>query len=158
MAFQTGDTAPAFKLYDSEKNEVSSTDYLGKKNLLILFYPLAFTGVCTKELCSVRDDINKYENGNTAVVGISVDSVYTLAHYKKEQSYNFPLLSDFNKVVSKMYDVLHESFGPMEMQGVSKRSAFVVDKTGILQYAEVLDNPGLMPDFSAIDRVIKDLS
>lgn len=155
MALQVGDSAPVFTLYDSSKHQVSLADYFGKQKVLILFYPLAFTSVCTQELCAVRDNINKYENENTAVLGISVDSVYVLARYKAEQAYSFPLLSDFNKVVSKMYDVLHESFGAMDLHGVSKRSAFIVDKRGILQYADVMDHPGLLPNFEDIERELE---
>ena len=154
MALQKGDLAPTFTLYDSEKKPVSLADYRGIKNVLILFYPLAFTSVCTQELCAIRDDMDKYNSNDTTVLGISVDSVYVLARYKQEQGYNFPLLSDFNKVVSKMYAVVHESFGAMDMWGVSKRSAFIVDKSGILQYGEVLENPGLLPDFKAIDELL----
>src|SRR6188472_4515069 len=118
MSLKTGDRAPAFSLYNTEKIPVALSDYAGEKNVLLLFFPLAFTSVCTKELCSVRDGINKYHNENTAVLGISVDSTYSLAKYKQEQLYNFPLLSDFNKNVSRLYDTLHESFGNMGMQGV----------------------------------------
>lgn len=158
MSLQIGQPAPAFSLYNSKKNLVSLSDYQGKKNVLILFFPLAFTSVCTKELCAVRDDINKYQNDHTEVLGISVDSTYTLAKYKEAENYSFELLSDFNKEVSRLYESIHESFGSMEMHGVSKRSAFIVDKNGILQYAEVLDNPGKVPEFGAINRKLEELS
>jgi peroxiredoxin len=158
MALQAGDKAPDFSLYNTEKKLVGLADYAGQKNVLLLFFPLAFTSVCTRELCSVRDDINKYNNQDAVVLGISVDSVYALARYKEEQSYNFPLLSDFNKEVSKSYDTLHSSFGNMGLLGVSKRSAFIIGKDGILQYAEVLDNPGDLPDFEKIDQKLQELS
>ncbi len=157
MAIKTGSKAPLFSLYDSEKKQVNLGDYESKQNVLLLFFPLAFTSVCTTELCAVRDNINKYSNHNTAVLGISVDSTYALARYKKEENYNFPLLSDFNKEVSRLYEAIHESFGSMGLLGVSKRSAFIIDKTGVLQYAEVLDNPGLMPDFDRIDKLLAQL-
>ena len=158
MSLKTGDRAPDFSLYDSEKNSVALSDYAGKKNVLLLFFPLAFTSVCTRELCSVRDGINKYNNENTTVLGISVDSVYALARYKEEQSYNFPLLSDFNKLVSGLYETMHTSFGKMGMLGVSKRSAFIIGKDGNLKYVEVLENPGDMPDFETIDRKLEELN
>ena len=158
MTLKTGDRAPTFSLYNTEKSPVALSDFAGKKNVLLLFFPLAFTSVCTKELCSVRDGINKYNNDNTAVLGISVDSTYSLAKYKEEQLYNFPLLSDFNKEVSRLYETLHASFGNMGMQGVSKRSAFIIDKEGILNYVEVLENPGELPDFDAIDQKLKELN
>ena len=157
MPILIGEKAPAFSLYNTEKVLVNLNDYAGNKNVLVLFFPLAFTSVCTKELCSVRDNINKYHNDKTEVLGISVDSVYTLARFKADQAYNFQLLSDFNKVVSKQYESLHESFSNMDMKGVSKRAAFIIDKAGLFQYVEVLDNPGEMPDFDAIDKKLSDL-
>jgi peroxiredoxin len=157
MALTTGDKAPAFSLYNTEKEQVNLRDYEGKKNVLLLFFPLAFTSVCTTELCEVRDNINRYSNENTEVLGISVDSTYVLAKYKKEESYNFTLLSDFNKEVSALYDAMHQRFGKMGLLGVSKRSAFIIDKEGIIRYAEVLDNPGLLPDFAEIDAVLEEL-
>ncbi len=158
MAIQIGQKAPSFNLYDSSKNKISLSDFEGKKNLLLLFFPLAFTSVCTKELCGIRDNIARYENEKIQVLGISVDSVFTLAKYKDDQHLNYPLLSDFNKEVTRLYEVLYPSFTDMGMQGVSKRSAFVIDKEGVVQYAEVLENAGLMPDFKAIDEKIASLA
>ena len=158
MAILTGQKAPDFTLYDSGKNKIGLSDYAGKKNVLLLFFPLAFTSTCTKELCEVRDDIRNYENEQVQVFGISVDSTYALAKYKEEQHYNYPLLSDFNKEVSALYDSLYESFGNMGMKGVSKRSAFIVDKQGIVQYAEVLENASNVPDFRAIREQLERLS
>ncbi len=145
---QTGQQAPDFTLYDSEKNKLTLSEQRGA-NVLLLFFPLAFTSVCTVELCAVRDNISQYNNMNAKVFGISVDSVYTLAKYKEEQRLNFPLLSDFNKDVSEAYDSLYEKFG-FGMRGVSKRSAFLIDVNGLLQYAEVLENANEQPNFEAI--------
>lgn len=158
MAIQIGQEAPDFSLYDSGKNKISLSDFAGKKNVLLLFFPQAFTGVCTKELCAIRDDIGRYGNDNVQVLGISVDSVFTLAKFKLDQQYNYPLLSDFNKEVSALYDVLNPSFTDMGMRGVSKRSAFIIDKEGVVQYTEVLEHAGLMPDFKAIDDKIASLA
>jgi peroxiredoxin len=152
MKIEAGQKAPDFSLYDSDKNKVMLTDYKGK-NVLLLFFPQAFTGVCTKELCSIRDNIALYNNVNAQVLGISVDSVFTLAKYKEEQQLNFPLLSDFNKEVSKAYGALYENW-IFEMKGVSKRSAFVIDEAGIVQYAEVLENAGDLPNFEAIEAAL----
>src|SRR6201992_4531896 len=93
---KVGQQAPDFTLYNSEKEKVTLSDLKGK-NVLLLFFPQAFTGTCTKELCSTRDNIALYNQANAQVFGISVDSVFTLAKYKEEQHLNFPLLSDFNK-------------------------------------------------------------
>ena len=152
MLIKTGQVAPAFSLYNSEKKIVSLADYKGK-NILILFFPLAFSSVCTAELCAVRDSISFYNNINTAVLGISVDSLYTLAAFKADQHLSFPLLSDFNKEVSTEYGALYETFG-YGMKGVSKRAAFIVDAEGKVVYAEVLENAGQQPNFEAIKTVL----
>jgi glutaredoxin-dependent peroxiredoxin len=152
MAIQVGQKAPDFSLFDSDKNKVNLADFKGK-NVVLLFFPQAFTGVCTKELCSVRDNIATYNNVNAQVLGISVDSIFTLAKFKEEQGYNFPLLSDFNKDISTAYDSLYDSF-VFDMKGVSKRSAFVIDKEGVVQYAEVLESAGDVPNFEAVNAIL----
>lgn len=156
MTIETGQKAPDFILYDSEKNKVSLEDFKGR-NVLLLFFPQAFTGTCTKELCSVRDHIDEYNTANAQILGISVDSVFTLAKYKEEQRLNFPLLSDFNKEVSKEYGSFYDHF-VFDMKGVSKRSAFVIDKEGIVRYAQVLENAGDIPDFQAIQATLASLN
>jgi peroxiredoxin len=158
MSLHVGQSAPGFSLYDSSKTLTNLSDFVGKKNVLLLFFPQSFTGVCTKELCGVRDDIARYNRVDTEVFGISVDSIFTLAAFKEAQALSFPLLSDFNKEISAAYDCLYESFTDMNMKGVSKRSAFVIDKQGIIQYAEVLDNAGQVPDFEAIHTVLDQLA
>ncbi len=152
----TGMEAPGFTLVDSDKNKVSLSDFKGK-NVLLLFFPLAFTGVCTKELCAVRDDIARYNHANAVVLGISVDSYATLKKFKEEQGYNFPLLSDFNKEVSGLYGSIYHNFAGW-MNGVSKRSAFLIDKEGLVQYAEVLENAGDVPNFEAINLRLAQLN
>lgn len=156
MKIETGQKAPDFVLYDSEKNKVGLSDFKGRK-VLLLFFPQAFTGTCTKELCSVRDNIADYNNVNAQVLGISVDSIFTLAKYKEEQKLNFPLLSDFNKEVSEDYGSLYDNF-VFDMKGVSKRSAFVIDGEGIVRYAQVLENAADIPDFKAINAVLTSLN
>ena len=156
MSIQKGQQAPDFSLFNSEKQKVSLADYKGK-NLLILFFPQAFTGVCTTELCSVRDELSLYASANAEVVGISVDSIFTLAKFKEEQQYNFPLLSDFNKTTSQTYGAFYDDF-VFDMKGVSKRAAFVVDGNGTVQYAEVLDSAGDLPNFNAIKETLKGLN
>ncbi|HEY0029826.1 MAG TPA: redoxin domain-containing protein [Bacteroidia bacterium] len=154
MAIEPGQKAPAFTLLDSDKNEVTLEQYKGK-NVLLLFFPLAFTSTCTAELCATRDDIASYNNFNAQVLGISVDSRFVLAKYKEEQKLNFPLLSDFNKEASAAYKCLYETF--IGMNGVSKRSAFVIDAKGIVRYAEVLEVATEIPDFKAIKGVLAGL-
>ncbi len=156
MALNVGDKAPNFKLFSSEKKEVSLEDFSGE-NLVVLFFPLAFTGVCTKELCNMRDNIADYDKLNTKVVAISVDSLFSLEKFKAEQKLNFPLLSDFNKTTSKDYDSIYEDF-VLGMRGVSRRSAFVVDKKGIIRYAEVLESAGDLPNFEAVKETLAKLN
>lgn len=156
MKVQINQQAPNFTLLNSEKESVSLNQFQGKKNVVILFFPLAFTGVCTKELCDTRDNMSKYESLNAEVLAISVDSIFTLGVFKKEQNYNFSLLSDFNKEVSQLYGAYYEEF-VLGMKGVSKRAAFVVDKTGIVRYAEVLEDAGNVPNFAAIQECLKNL-
>jgi len=156
MKIEIGQPAPDFTLYDSEKKQVSLNDLKGQ-NILLLFFPLAFTSTCTKELCFVRDNISWYNNINAKVLAISVDSLHTLAKYKEEQKLNFTLLSDFNKEVSTAYSSIYEMFG-YNMKGVSKRSAFVVDKKGIIRYTEVLENASEIPDFNAIRQILTDIN
>jgi peroxiredoxin len=155
MSITLGQQAPNFTLRDTEKNEVSLSQYAGKKVVLV-FFPLAFTGVCTTELCSLRDSIATYNQLNAEVIGISVDSLFTLDKFKKEQSLNFTLLSDFNKEVSTAYGCLYENF-VLDMKGVSKRSAFVIDAQGAVQYAEVLESAGDLPNFEAIQACLATL-
>jgi peroxiredoxin len=155
MRIKVGQEAPDFTLYDSAKNKIMLSDQRGK-NVLLLFFPLAFTRTCTAELCSVRDNISFYNSANAKVFGISGDSLHTLAKYKAEQNLNFSLLSDFNKEVSTVYGTIYEMFD-YNMKGVSKRSAFVVDKEGLIKYAEVLENASEQPNFRNITLILEGL-
>ena len=119
---------------------------------------MAFTGVCTTELCNIRDNIGVYNATNATVLGISVDSLFALGKFKEEQKLNFQLLSDFNKTTAKAFDVLYETFPAFEMQGVSKRAAFVIDKEGVVQYEEVCATPGDLPNFEAIQTTLNSLN
>ncbi len=146
-----GQKAPDFTLVNSDKKEVSLASF--DNNLIVLFFPLAFTSVCTAELCEMRDNIATYAGLNADVVAISVDSPFTLDKFKEEQHLPFDLLSDFNKEASAAYDSLYETFA-FGMKGVSKRSAFVIDRNKTIQYAEVLDNAGEVPNFTAIQETL----
>ena len=156
MKIDVGQPAPDFTLYDSTKNKVTLSDQR-EQNVLLLFFPLAFTSTCTAELCSVRDNISFYNNVNAKVFGISVDSLHTLAKYKAEQNLNFSLLSDFNKEVSTAYGSIYEMFS-YNMKGVSKRSAFVIDRDGLIRYAEVLGNASEQPNFKNIALTLEGLN
>ncbi|MFN7115640.1 MAG: redoxin domain-containing protein [Saprospiraceae bacterium] len=152
MSVKVNEKAPLFTLYSSDKQPVALENYKGK-NVVLLFFPLAFTSVCTTELCTMRDDIAIYNNLNTDVIAISVDSPQTLSRFKEDQKLNFTLLSDFNKEVSRAYGSLYEEFA-MGMKGVSKRSAFVIDGEGTVRYAEVLESAGDLPNFVAIRETL----
>ena len=156
MSLTINQKAPEFKLFNTEKKEIALSDYTGK-NVVLLFFPLAFTSTCTAELCNIRDNYAIYNNLNAIVFGISGDSLFTLGKFKEEQKLNFDLLSDFNKDVSTAYGSIYELFG-FGMKGVTKRGAFVIDKTGMLKYAEVLEKASDLPNFEAIKSCLVELN
>ena len=143
-----GEKAPNFTLLDTDRVEHSLSDYSGR-NVVLLFFPLAFSRVCTTELCEVRDDLSQYNSLDVVILAISVDSLFSLQKFKAEQKYNFTILSDWNKETARAYDALYEEF-ILGMRGVSKRSAFVIDGNGYVRFAEVLENAGQIPNFNSI--------
>lgn len=155
MSVKVGDKAPVFTLNSTDLKPVALSDYAGK-NVVLLFFPMAFTSVCTEELCTMRDDIATYNGLDAEILAVSVDSPFTLGRFKQDQSLNFPLLSDFNKEVSRNYGSLYEEF-VLGLRGVSKRSAFVIDKEGTVRYAEVLESAGDVPNFQAIRETLENL-
>ena len=151
MTLATGVEAPDFTLKNKTPEglqDVSLSSYRGKSNVVLLFFPFAFTGVCTEETCSVRDDLASYKDLNAQVLGISVDSPFAQEAMALKEGLNFPLLSDFNKDVSKAYDVLYDDF--IGFQGVAKRSAFVINMSGDIAYSWSSDDPKQLPEFQAI--------
>jgi len=152
MALQVGDLAPDFKLISSETKEVTLSSFRGKK-VILHFFPAAFTGVCTTQLCTVRDAIHMYENDSATVLAISVDLPFTLAKFNEDQNLNFTLLSDFNKDVSRAYGAIYEDW-ILGLKGVSKRAAFVIDEEGRILHAEVLANAGELPNFDTINSAL----
>jgi peroxiredoxin len=155
MKIDIGQAAPDFTLPDQDKNMTTLSAQKGK-NVVLLFFPAAFTGTCTKELCQTRDDISFYGGMNAQVYGISVDMPFSLGKFKAEQNINFPLLSDFNKEASNNYGSIYNDW-ILGLKGVSKRSAFVIDKAGIVRYAEVLEDATKIPDFEAVKKVLEGL-
>ena len=152
MNLKIGDKAPSFELYNTQKQLVT-LDSLAGRQVVLLFFPAAFTSTCTLELCTVRYGLTWYNNVNATVVGISTDMVYTLIRFKEEQNLNFELLSDYNKEVSAAYNSLYETFS-FGMKGVSRRSAFVIDASGIIRYAEIVEKAGELPDFEKIKKAL----
>lgn len=159
MPLNIGETAPGFTLINTDVEKISLSDFRGNKNVVILFFPMVNSSVCEKELCSTRDGLSQYEDLDAQVLAISVDSHYAQKMWKEKHGFNFPLLSDFNKEVSAKYEAVYDVFAPgkLDYKGVSKRAAFVIDKEGIIQYAEVLDNPGNEPDYNAVKDALKKL-
>jgi peroxiredoxin len=155
MALEVGQQAPDFTLKSNKMEDVKLSGLRGNK-VLLLFVPLAFTGVCTKELCGMRDSLKEYEGLDCKVFGLSVDSPFALDAWAKEQGYQFPLLSDYNKETARKYDAIYEDL--MGFKGVCKRSAFVIDRDGVLRYAEVLPDARNLPNFDAIKSCLKQLS
>lgn len=154
MSVKTGQEAPDFTLQNTKGEKVSLSNFQGKKKVVLLFFPLAFSSTCTDEMCTMRDNMKMYNSLNARVIGISVDSFFTLGKFKKSENLNFTLLSDFNKTVSKEYGVLYDDY--FGMKGVSKRAAFVIDEEGMVTYTEVLEDSGNLPDFDTIREVLGD--
>jgi peroxiredoxin len=155
MTLSVGTAAPNFTLKTKTPeglSDVSLSSHKGSSSVVLLFFPFAFTGVCTEETCSVRDDLSAYENLNAKVYGISVDSPFAQEAMALKENLNFPLLSDFNKETSLAYGVLYEDF--IGFKGVSKRSAFVVSKDGEILFAWSSEDPKQLPDFQAIKAVL----
>jgi len=159
MALKVGDVAPEFKLKNHKLEEVSLGSFKGKKNVVVLFFPLVNTAVCEKELCSTRDGMTMYNDLDAEVLAISVDSPFAQKLWADKHGFNFSLLSDFNKEVAPKYGAFYDVFvpGKLDLNGVAKRSAFVVDKAGVIQYAEVLESAGDEPNYDAISETLKGL-
>ena len=155
MATQVGESAPAFTLKNTDLAEVSLADFSGRK-VVLLFVPLAFTGVCTQEFCDISAGINAYDDLGAQVLGISVDSPFSLKAWAEKEGITIPLLSDFNKEVSAAYGAQFEDL--LGFKGVAKRSAFVVDGAGVVRYASVSDDPKQLPDFEAIKACLQSLN
>ena len=155
MSVQVGQEAPDFTLKDTETQDVALSSFRGHKNVVLLFVPFAFTGVCTNELCSVRDNLGTYGQLDAEVLGISVDSPFAQKQWKEKENLNFTLVSDFNRSVSKAYGAQFDDL--MGFSGVAKRAAFVIDKAGKVQYAEVLESPRDLPDFDKIQETLRGL-
>jgi glutaredoxin-dependent peroxiredoxin len=152
MALTVGDTAPNFTLQNSSGKQVTLKDFTQNGNVLLLFYPLAFTGTCTDEMCKARDNMKMFNALNTTVAGISVDSFFVQREFKKANNLNFTLLSDFNREASRAFGVLYEDF--YGLKDVSKRAAFVISSDLTIEYAEVLEDADQLPDFKAIRKVL----
>ncbi len=153
MALAVGAKAPAFALYDTDKKQRSLSEFTGKR-LVLLFYPGAFTGVCTKEMCAIRDSLSQYNALKAQVVGISVDSVFANKAFKEQNKLDFPLLSDPTRSVIPLYGGLHNDFGGLSGYTAAKRAAFVVDERGLVKYAWISENPGVEPPYEDLKKAV----
>ncbi len=156
MPVEIGNTAPDFTLKNQESEDISLSDYKGE-NVVLLFFPFAFSSVCTKEMRKMQDEFNNNMDIDAQVVAVSVDSPYTLKIFREMNKLNFNLLSDFNKDVSRTYDSLYELYYPEKYSynGVSKRSAFVIGKDGKIKYKEICPTPGDQPDYDSIKKILE---
>lgn len=151
-----GDKAPSFSLLDTERKPRTLDEFLGK-NLVVAFYPGAFTSVCTKEMCAFRDSIARLEELDSGVAGISVNDPFTNAAFAERNAINFPLLSDYKREASEAFGVSLESFAGMSGYTAAKRSIFIVDKQGIVRYKWVTEDQGVEPDYEEIQGVLAEI-
>ncbi len=164
MALTVGSSAPDFTVTTLGANGpelFKLSEQVGSSNLLLLFVPMAFTGVCTKEFCEISSSINAFTQLNARVVGISGDNPFAQKAWAEKEGITLQLLSDYDHHVAAAYGVAYDSFLPAKnliMGGVPKRSAFIVDKAGVIQYAEVLESPGDLPNFDAIKAKLAELA
>ena len=152
-----GSNIPSFELPDADGKLENVSEFKGK-NIVLVFYPAAFTGVCKTELCHFRDDLSKFSNMNAEVIGISVDYPLSVKEFSTTNNINFLLLCDYNKTVIKQFDIEFSDFFNLEGYTVAKRSEFIVDKAGIIQYKWIADDPGQDPDNTEIDSKISSMN
>ncbi len=152
MSAEIGQAAPGFELSSTIGDTISLAEGRGKGPTLLLFFPLAFTPPCTNELEVMREDYGEYSELGARVLAASVDSPFTLKVLAEKLSLPFPLLSDFNKETARAYGAIHEDL--MGLKGVAKRSAFVIDREGVVRYRWVSDDPGQLPKFDEIKAAV----
>jgi peroxiredoxin len=157
---KVGDKAPDFTLKMAGQKGLEDFKLSAQrgKNVVLLFYPLVNTPVCFEEMCTLRDDIKSYEGLKAQVVALSVDSPFAQKLWAEKEGFKFPMVSDFNKEVSTSYGAIHDVLGATGLKGVSKRSAFVIDKEGMIRWTWISDDPKVKPDFNTIKAELKKLS
>ena len=153
MAIAVGSKAPFFKLYNTDRKQISLDDFAGK-TVILHFFPAAFTGTCTEQVCTNRDDLSFYNDLGAVVIGISVDMPFSLKAFKEKYNLNYDLVSDFNKLTIHEYDMYHCNF-ICGIKGVAKRGVVVIDKNGIIAYSEETANPGTQVNFAALKEALQ---
>lgn len=155
MAAEIGTKAPDFTLMDQDRQAVTLSQVVGQDNIILAFFPAAFSSVCTTELCKMRDSLAQVDRGGARVFGISVDTFFALKAFATEQGLTFPLLSDFNKDVIQQYGVYNPDM--IGMKGIAKRAVFLIDKAGIVRHREVLEDARNEPDYDKLQAALKQL-
>ncbi len=156
MAVEVGRAAPEFSLFDTDRTKRSLADFSGK-NVVLAFVPGAFTGVCTTEVCTLRDQMGQFKNLNAQVLGISVDSPFSLKAWADANNLNFPMLSDFNREAVKLYGVALENLAGLEGYTAANRAVFVLDKDRVVRYAWVAPSPTNEPDYDEVRQALSQL-
>ncbi|HUN65307.1 MAG TPA: redoxin domain-containing protein [Bacteroidota bacterium] len=154
MALKVGDKAPDFKLFDADRAERSLGEFLTRKTVLA-FFPGAFTGVCTKEMCALRDSLTNFNTMNAQVVGVSVDGPFASKAFATANQLTFPLLCDFTRTVARQYAGVHDDFAGVKGYSASKRAVFVLDTNRTVRYAWISENPGVEPPYDEIAKALK---
>lgn len=154
MSLKIGDKAPDFTLVDTDKKERRLSEFAGKKTV-VAFYPGAFTGVCTKEMCTLRDSMANLNSMNGQIIGISIDSPFANKGFAAANNITFPLLSDLSHAVSKQYAGMYDDFAGIKGYKASKRSVFILDPAGVVRYAWITENPGTEPPYDEISAALK---
>jgi len=152
MAAEVGSKAPDFTLVNQDRENVTLSQQLTKGNVVLAFFPGAFSGTCTKEMCSFRDTMSNFTGVNATVLGISTDTFFTLKAWGDQQHFGFPLLSDYNKDVIRAYDVVNPDM--IGLKNIAKRAVFVVDKGGVVRYREVLEDARNEPDYRKLNEAL----
>ncbi len=153
MAVKVGEKAPDFALYDTEKKQRKLSEFLGKKTVLA-FFPGAFTGVCTKEMCAFRDSLSSLGRLNGQVVAISVDSPFSNKAFAAQNHLPFPVLSDLGRDVSRKYAGLYDNFAGLTGYTAAKRSVFVLDPKGTVKYSWISEDPGVEPNYEEVNKAL----
>jgi peroxiredoxin len=155
MAVEVGSKAPDFTLVNQDRENVTLSEELGKGSVVLAFFPGAFSGTCTKEMCTFRDTMSNFKNVNAKVLGISTDTFFTLKAWGDQQKLGFPLLSDYNKEVIGKYGVVNPDM--IGLKNIAKRAVFVIDKSGVVRHREVLEDARNEPDYTSLSAAVREI-
>lgn len=157
---KTGDTLPEFSLnsfsHSDELKKYSISDYKGKKNVLLVFFPMAFTGVCTEQNCTISDTLDSLASKDVEVLGISVDGTFVQKAFAKANNIKYPLLSDYNREVIRKLGLVHDVFAH-DQKETAKRAVVLIDKEGVVRYMEITENPGVQVKFDELKKAVESL-